>query len=152
MKQFRFISKVKVYQVTLMAALLPLTAHWYAVGTITAKEFAFGGVALVGTGAVLAVVSYYFSKLAGEMRYDTRKDTLRISTLTFWGNRRDLEFPAFSVVTFVESQAHMGGTFQQLEVRGHDETFLWSIRYGRVLNLDLLCRALKITDTDLSHF
>lgn len=152
MKHFRFISKLKVYQVTFMAALLPLTAHWYAVGTATAKEFAFGGVAILGTGAVLAIVSYYFRRLAGEMRYSPGKDTLRISTLTFWGNRRELVFPVDRVVLFVESQTHMGRAFQQLEIIGHDEIFLWSIRYGRVLNLDLLCRALKITDIDLSHF
>ena len=152
MKHFRFVSKVKVYQVGFMAALFPLTVHWHSTGIITAEEFAYGGVALVGTGAVLAIVSYYFRKLAGEMRYDPNTDTVSISTLTFWGNRRNLVFPADRVVMFVESQTHMGGAFQQLEIVGHKETFLWSLRYGRVVDLELLCKALKITDTDLSHF
>lgn len=152
MKHFRFISKVKVYQVGFMVTLLPLTAHWHAMGALTAKEFVLGGVALVGTGAVLAILSHYFRKLAGEIRYNLCTNTLRVSTLTFWGNRRDLDFPADKVVMFVESQTRMGSAFQQLEIMGRGETFLWSLRYGRVLDLELLCRALKITDTDLSHF
>lgn len=152
MKHFRFISKAKIYQVGFLVALLPLTAHWYTMGMLTAKEFACGGVAIVGTGAVLVILSYYFRKLAGELRYNMCTDTLCVSTLTFWGNKRDVDFPTDRVVIFVESQTHMGSPFQQLEIMGHDETFLWSLRYGRVLNLDLLCRALKITDNDLSHF
>lgn len=152
MKHFRFISKVKVYQVSLMLVLLPLTAHWYTLGSLTGKAFLCGGVSLVGASAVLGIVSHYFSKLVGEMWYSARTDTLRICTLTFWGNRKEAEFPTDSVVTFVESQRHMGGAFQQLEVKGHGETLLWSLRYGRVLDLDLVCKVLKITDIDLSHF
>ena len=72
-----------------MLALLPLTAHWYALGTLSTEAFAYGGVALVGTGGVLMVVSHYFSKLAGEMRYDAQRDSLRVSTLTFWGRRKE---------------------------------------------------------------
>ena len=86
------------------------------------------------------------------MKYDPQDDTLRVSALTFWGHRKEVEFPANDVVTFVESQSRMGGAFQQLEVKGLDRTFLWSLRYGRVLNLDLLCKVLKISDTDLRHF
>lgn len=152
MKHFRFISKFKVYQVSFMLALLPPSLHWYATGALTTWGLACGGVALAGTTSVLMVVSHYFSKLVGEMRFDTRRDVLRISTLTFWGNRREVELPAHKIVMFVESQTRMGGAFQHLEVTGHGETFLWSLRYGRVLDFDLLRKVLKISDTDLSHF
>ena len=152
MRHFRFISKFKVYQVSCMLALLPPSLHWYATGALTTWGLVCGGVALAGTTGVLMVVSHYFSKLVGEMRFDAQRDMLRISTLTFWGNRKDLEFPVHNVVMFVESQTRMGGTFQQLEVTGHSETFLWSLRYGCVLDFDLLRKVLKISDTDLSHF
>lgn len=151
-KHFRFISKFKVYQVSCMLALLPPALHWYATGALTTWGLACGGVALAGTTCVLMVVSHYFSKLVGEMRFNARRNMLQISTLTFWGNRREVELPAHKVVMFVESQTRMGGAFQQLEVTGHRETFLWSLRYGRVLDFDLLRRVLKISDTDLSHF
>jgi hypothetical protein len=146
------VSKIKIYQVGFMVALVPFTIHWHNTGVLTTKDFLCGGVALAGTGAVLTILSYYFCKLVGEMRYNQRMNNLRVSTLTFWGNRRDLDLPADRVVMFVESQTHMGGTFQQLEFFGHPETFFWSLRYGRVLNLELLRKVLKISDTDLTHF
>lgn len=152
MRHFRFISKFKLYQVSLMGALVPPALYWYSVDKLTTGGLVCGGVALVGTSAVLGVVSYYFSRLAGEMRYNAKENSLRLSTLTFWGNRKEVELPADGVVTFVESQTRMGGAFQRLEVKGRGEVWLWSMRYGRVLDLEVLCRVLKITDTDLSHF
>lgn len=135
-----------------MLALTPPVIHWYSMDKLTTAALAYGGVALLGTSAVLAIVSYYFSKFAGEMSYNTRTNTLKIAALTFWGSRKDMEFPAERVVAFVEAQTRMGGVFQRLEVRGCEEVYLWSLQYGRVLDFELLRKVLKITDTDLSHF
>ena len=152
MRHFRFISKFKVYQVSLMLALLPPVVHWYSVDKLSATALGYGGVALMGTASVLAIVSHYFSKLVGELHFDPRHEKVRISTLTFWGNRREEEFPADDIVMFVESQTRMGGAFQKLEFRGHKKVYMWSIQYGRVLNLDCLRKVLRISDIDLSHF
>lgn len=134
-----------------MLALIPPVVHWYSVDKLTTAALVGGGVALTGTSAVLGVLSYYFSKVAGEMRYSAKNNTLRVSTLTFWGNRSEAEFSVDRVVTFVESQTHMGGAIQRLEVRGHGTVYLWSLKYGRVLDYNLLCRVLKIADTDLGY-
>lgn len=152
MKHFRFISKFKIYQVSLMLLLFPPAAYWYSLEKLSGQALGFGGVALLGTTAALAVISHYFSRIAGELSYDPLSETLRISTLTFMGNRRETVFLVDDVVSFVESQTRMGGAIQRLEVKGQQGVFLWSLRYGRVLDLNLLCKVLKIADIDLSHF
>lgn len=135
-----------------MLALLPSVTYWYSIGDLSAYAFGCGCTACLGTTGILVFLSNYFSQLAGQLAYNPTKNTLKISTLTFWGKRRELEFPVERVVGFVESQTRMGGAIQRLEIQGHGEVFLWSLRYGRVLNLELLCKVLRISDTDLSYF
>ena len=152
MRHFRLISKIKIYQVSLMFALVPPALYWYGVDEITTGALMGGGVALTGTSAILGILSYYFSRVAGEMRYNPRSDTLRISTLSFWGNRKESKFPAAGVVNFADSQTRTGGAFQRLEVEGHQTVFLWSLKYGRVLDFELLCKVLKVSKEDFSYF
>ena len=152
MRHFRFISRLKIYQLTFMLALLPPMSHWYYTEQLTAKSFGYGCLASLGTIAVLAIISHYFGRVVGELQYVNLDKSVRISTLTFWGGRRELEFPVDSVIEFVVSQTRMGGAVQRLQFKGQGDVFLWSFRYGHVLNLDLLCKVLKISSNDLSHF
>ncbi len=152
MKHLRFISKLKIYQVSFMLAMLPPAIHWYSVDKLSATALGYGGVALLGTATVLGIISHFFSKLVGELYYNPEDDVIRISTLTFLGNRKEEKFPSADIVMFIESQGRMGGTFQRLELRGHKKVYVWSIQYGRVQDLDRLCEVLRISDTDLSHF
>ena len=151
-KHFRFISRFKIYQVSVMLALLAPMTHWYNLGLIASKTLVSSYAASLGTTAVLLVISHYFTRVIGELRYKASNDTLRISTLTFWGNRKEAEFCAGKVVDFLESQTRMGGAIQKLEVRDQSVVYLWSLKYGRVLCHDLLCKVLKITDMDLRYF
>lgn len=101
---------------------------------------------------VLVLMSHYFTRVVGEMKYDPSNQVLCVSTLTFWGGRRERNIPVENIVTFVESQHRMGGAIQRFEVEGTKEILLWSLQFGRVKNLELLCFALKITGTDLGYF
>ena len=152
MKHFRFISRIKIYQVATMLATLPPLVFWYCSGSISLYSLGCGFIATLGTAGSLAILSYYFTRVIGEMKYDPINKVLYISTLTFWGGRKETEIPLDKIVPFMESQPRMGGAVQRFEVEGGREVLLWSMQFGRVKNLELLCVALKITNLDTSHF
>ena len=144
MKHFRFISRLKVYQVSAMLLMLPPMARMYLNGDITGRSMAYATVAAVGTTAVLLILSYYFRRVVGEMAYVSSTNHLRVSTLTFIGGRRDLYFKVGDVVPFADSQLREGRTVKRLEVKGHPEVFLYSLKYGQILEYELLHKCLQI--------
>ena len=87
------------------------------------------------------MLSYYFTRVAGEMV--VIGDKLRVSTLTFMGGRRDLEYPISSVVPFADS--NVGGAIQRLEVIGERTHFMYSLRYGLIVNKNMFESVLLIT-------
>lgn len=151
-KHLRLVSRFKIYQVTLMLAALPPLVRWYYLGSISTYSLGCSFVASLGTAGVLVFLSHYFRRVVGEMKFDPSTQTLDVSTLTFWGRRRERYIPLDKIVSFEESQSRMGGAIQRLKVEDSKEDLLWSLRYGRVMDLDLLCKALQISKEDLSHF
>ena len=145
MKHFRFISRLKVYQVSTILLLLPPMTYMYLNGDVTAKTMGYASVAALGTTAVLCILSHYFRRVVGEMAYVSSNDRLRLSNLTFLGGRRDLYFKVEDVVPFADSQLRMGGAIQRLEVKNHPEVFLYSLKYGRILDAKLLQKCLQIS-------
>lgn len=144
MKHFRFISRLKVYQVSAMLLMLPPMARMYLNGDITGRSMAYATVAAVGTTAVLLVLSYYFRRVVGEMAYVSSTNHLRVSTLTFIGGRRDLYFKVDDVIPFADSQLREGRTVKRLEVKGHPEVLLYSLKYGQIFEYELLHKCLQI--------
>ena len=143
MRHFRFISRLKVYQVSAMLLLLPPMTYLYLHGDITSKTMIYASVAAVGTTGVLFTLSYYFRRVVGEMAYVRPSNQLRLSTLTFIGGRRDLHFNVEDIIPFADSQLRMGGAVQRLEFKGHPEVYLYSLKYGRVLDFELLQKYLQ---------
>ena len=148
MRHFRFISRFKVYQVSTMLFLLMPMGYWYHMGGISGQTLTYATISALGTTGVLAVLSYYFTRVAGEMAYIPSQSAVQISTLTFMGFRRDLLFPVKNVVPFADTQSGVGGAIQRLEIVGHCDVFLYSLRYGRVLDESLLTEVLGIRTRD----
>ena len=141
MRHFRFISRFKVYQVSTMLLLLPPMGWWYSTGVISGQTVIYALVSAVGTTGVLGVLSYYFTRVVGELALVGGK--VRVSTLTFMGNRRELEYPLSSILPFADT--NVGGAVQRLEVTGEKTQFLYSLRYGRVVNDRVMSRVLGIS-------
>ena len=144
MRHFRFISRLKVYQVSVMLIMLPPMTYMYLNGDVTGKSMAYAAVAAAGTTAVLLVLSYFFRRVVGEMAYVSSTNRLRVSTLTFFGGRRDLYFKVDDVIPFADSQLREGKAVKRLEVKDHPEVFLYSLKYGRILDNKLLHKYLQI--------
>ena len=144
MRHFRFVSRFKLYQVSTMFLLIPPLCWWYSTGVISGPTLTYATLSSVGTAGVLSVLSYYFTRVAGEMA--VIGDKLRVSTLTFMGGRRNLEYPLLSVVPFADS--NVGGAVQRLEVIGERTHFMYSLRYGRIVNKNIFESVLGITNND----
>ena len=127
-----------------MLLLLPPMGYMYLHGDITTKTMSYATVATLGTTGVLFVLSHYFRRVVGEMTFVQSSNQLRLSTLTFAGRRRNLEFDVEDIVPFLDSQLRMGGAIQRLELRNHPEVFLYSLKYGRILDFALLQKLLKL--------
>ncbi len=148
MRHFRFISRFKVYQVSAVILLLPPVTYWYSLGHVGGVALLGAWSAALGTTAVFCVISTYFRRFVGEMAFLPSTCSLRVSTLTFMGGRRDLVFPVDDIVPFDDSQVGVGGAFQRLEVQGHRGVFLYSLKYGVVLDSDAMGRVLGIAGTE----
>ncbi len=141
MRHFRLISRIKLYQTSTMLLLLPPIAWWYSTDVITGHTLCYATLAATATTGVLSVLSYYFTKVAGEMTL-VGGDVLRLSTLTFMGGRQEYQYPVSSIVPFADT--NVDGAIQRLEVNGENTYFLYSIRYGQILNHNIFEKLLGI--------
>ena len=144
MKHFRFISRFKIYQVSAMLLLLPPMARMYLKGDIAGDSMTYASIAALGTTTILFILSHYFRRLIGEIAHVSSTGHLKLSTLTFFGGRRDVYFKVADVVPFADSQLRVGGAIQRLEVKNHPEVFLYSLKFGRVMDSELLQKYLQI--------
>ena len=145
MRLLRVLSRLKVYQVlTMMGLLCPFT-YWYNVGSVSSYILWCAYTSTLGVTAMLCTISYWFSRVVGELSYCQQSDTVQLSTLTFMGRRRDFQLPAHAIVPF--SDSHHGQTkflFQKLDIIEPQSVYYYSIQYGHVLDWDLMKKVLEI--------
>ena len=142
MRHFRFISRFKVYQVSAMLLLLGPLSYWYKEGIVTYPQLLYGYSAAIGTTIVLFVLSYGFSKVIGELSFSRSTKTVRISTLTFLGYRRQIDIPLDHIVPYTDCQIRGFPIVQRLETMHFHRVYYYSLRYGQVYDDELLRRVL----------
>ena len=142
MRHFRFISRFKLYQVTTMLFLLPPMSWWYNTGVVSGQTLSYALLSAIGATSVLSVLSYCFSRVAGEIALVGNK--VRVSTLTFMGSRRELVYPLSSIVPFADS--NLSGAVKRLEVviNGQRTYFWYSLRYGHIVDETVMTKVLGI--------
>lgn len=137
-RHFRLLSRCKLYQVVLMSLLLPPATLSYQQGSLPSSTLTAAYLAAGGTLTVLLSLSHLFTKVIGEMAYLPATGQVRISTLTFLGNRR-------TIVVHPQHILPQGGrgVVQKLEIVGYGE-FGYSVRYGQVIDADLMAQILQL--------
>lgn len=133
MKHFRLISRMKMYQLGLMGVLLPPATVSYINGDLSGTGLTLAYVAAGGTLSILLSLSHLSTSIIGEMAYLPVTGHLKLSTLTFLGYRKDILILPSQIIRNTHS-----GFFSELEVKGHPRTFRYSIRYGKILDRELL--------------
>jgi hypothetical protein len=123
-----------------MFLFLPPATLAYKQGSLAGSTLTAAYIGAGGTLAVLLSMSQLFTKVIGEMAYLPATDQVRVSTLTFFGGRRDILVPPCHILP-----QGGGGLVQRLEIVGHSGVFRYSLRYGRVIDADITARMLLNT-------
>ncbi|EDV28190.1 uncharacterized protein TRIADDRAFT_53548 [Trichoplax adhaerens] len=136
MHWFRFASRFKLFQVGFMLSLSIPSCYWYTHQMISNLVFWTTISTATSTTVALFVFSYFFRRIIGELWISDDDQEIILSTLTFWGNRRNRHYPVESVVSW--SDGRMAARFlndeiiQYLEINGAKEDFYYSIPYGKI--------------------
>ena len=144
MRHFRFISRLKLYQVSGMLLLLVPMTLWHHVGTVDLSTLTFAWAAAAGTTGVFAVLSKVFTRCVGELALVTHSGDIRVSTLTFMGRRKDVVIPANSIIPYNDTANRLSSPLQRLELTNSSQAYWYSIRYGQVLNTDVMAKVTRI--------
>ena len=143
-KHLRLLSRFKLYQATLMAAFLPPATFSYQHGALGGGALISAWGATGGTLALLLSLSLLSTRVVGEMAYLPAAGHVRVSSLTFMGDRRDLVVPQEHLLPQEGGRGGGGKALQWLELVGHERLFLYSLRYGVVVEQELATRFLLV--------
>ena len=144
MKHIRIVSRFKLYQAALMVTLCFPVCHQYTKGLIAPETLMYSVMACSGALILMTALSYYATKIVGEIGYSDATKEVQVSTLTFIGsNRNDLIFKQDEILPWSNAgyQLQLGQVFQRLEVevnRGKKTVFLLSLRFGKTLQPKIL--------------
>ena len=123
-----------MYQVGGMILSIPPLSYWYTMGSISGSSLMYGCVAATGATIVLCGLSYSFSRVLGELAYCHCSEKIRLSHLTFWGRRQDIETEIKNIILYSDSQfSSSSKLIQRLEIYHPYTVFYYSIKYGHIL-------------------
>lgn len=121
-----------------MTLFLPPATISYQHGTLPGSTLTAAYVAASGTLTVLLSLSYIFTRVIGQMAYFPDTHQVGVSTLTFLGDRRNILVDPRDILPLGGR-----GLVQRLEIVGHNRTFVYSTRYGQVLNAELMAQLIQ---------
>ena len=133
-KHFRFISRIKILHVGIVTSLTWPVCYWFSQGTISTPVFLAALTAASATTVGLVVLSYFFRRVVGEFAVDPSRGTVKISTLSFWGNRRNTVFRLEDLTPLSDSGLDPKRIFQRLEISRMTDVFLISLQHGKICN------------------
>lgn len=130
----RVLSRLKIYQTLLTIGALPPSTYFHFTGDISTSNFcAFVGIASLAT-VMLYVMSSFFRRIVGIISVNRNFDIVRISHLTFWGHRNDVEFWTKDVVPMTDMTVNPNDVYQIIRFYDNPKCFYWF--YKHVKNED----------------
>ena len=133
----RLISRLKIYQTGLTIVVLPPVYVQYALGQMEASNVAMVTGIAAFAGMMLYVISHYTRRLVGLLAINKNRDVLRISHLTFWGNRNNIYVPVEKVVPLSDMADCPNDAYLKLCFYDSKNYFYYTLRYGSVINKDI---------------
>ena len=131
-KHLRFISRVKILHVAVVSALTWPMSFWYSSGIISFPTLVCAIAGAAGTTAGLVALSFFFRRVVGEISFHEDSQTVIISSLTFWGNRRNRTLSLSSLVPLCDSGIDVKNTFHRLELYDSKDVYLLNLRHCKI--------------------
>lgn len=130
----RALSRLKLLQTSMTALLLPPVYYYYLQGHIAE----FSVLICTGTAVFAAVMlyslSYYLRRIIGMMYVDNDLTTVKVSHLTFWGNRKNIFVPIDDVKQLSETGDDKREILRQFARYSKPDVLFFTTRYGHVLD------------------
>ncbi|XP_072527918.1 transmembrane protein 186 [Salminus brasiliensis] len=133
-KALRAVSRLKLMQTGITAALLPTVSYFYLQGQASGAQLTYATGIAAFAAVMLYVMSHYIRRVVGMMYLDSTQTILKVSHLTFWGHRRDMYLPVADVKTVADTGDVQGEVILQLKQFGCSDTLYFSLRFGRVVD------------------
>ena len=136
----RVLSRFKIYQTLVTLAAIPPAFLMHENGVLSsAGMLSFFGIASTAT-VMLYVMSTFFRHIVGIISINQSEDIVRISHLTFWGRRRDVEFDVADIVPLSDMSVKPNDIYQVIQFYDKQLKFYWFLRHGKNINIQAVQR------------
>ncbi|XP_018428877.1 PREDICTED: transmembrane protein 186 [Nanorana parkeri] len=130
----KILSRLKLLQTLLTLTVLPPLYYYYLQGQVAEfTVFHFTGIA-VFAGVMLYSLTYYLQRIIGMIYINQEATTLKISHLTFWGERKDIYLPIEDVKTLSETGDQKGEVLHKFRRYSSLDVLYLTIRFGQILD------------------
>ncbi|XP_077379696.1 transmembrane protein 186 [Festucalex cinctus] len=134
MKLFRAVSRLKLLQTGVTVIILPPVYILYFMGDAPLFLVTYSTGMALFAGVMLYTASHFFRRVVGMMYLDSSHNTLKVSHLTFWGQRHDIYMPVSDVMTVADTGDSANETILKLKRYSTPQTLYFSTRFGQVVD------------------
>lgn len=133
--QSRTVSRLKIYQTAITSVAIPVVGYLTHVGTVDIQGFlatlSIGGLATL----MLYVMGEFFRRLVGIVYYNSSESSVKISHLSFWGNRKDIYVPLEDIVPLTDTDDSPTDVYVKLLRYSKPKSKLFlSLRFGGIVD------------------
>jgi len=132
----RFISRLKLYQTTVVVIAVPPTIYYYSIGAIGLEPCM--GMAAVSTLALvmLYIFANFFQRVVGLVALSSDQKLVRFSHLTFFGGRNDVIVPVGDIVPLSDTDERSEDIFVKVRRYSTTDTLYMSVIHGHIENAE----------------
>ncbi|KAG8432900.1 hypothetical protein GDO86_017239 [Hymenochirus boettgeri] len=139
----RAVSRLKLLQTALTVILLPPVYYYYLQGQIAYFYVVYSTGTALFAAIMLYCLSFYLRKIIGMMYLNEAGTTLKVSHLTFWGKRRNLNIPVDDVKTFSETGDQKHEIIFQFKRYSSPDILYLTLKFGRILDKERFIKVFK---------
>ena len=143
----RAVSRLKLYQTCVTVVMIPLMGVYCALGKADISSMYMAISVATFATVMLFAISAYTRRLIGILSFNEAEDIVKVSRLTFWGNRRDIYLPLQSIIPLSEMTGNSEDIYTKFCRYDSDEVLYISLRFGGIEDKDKFIKALGTVDT-----
>lgn len=130
----RTFSRLKLMQTSITLVLLPPVYYFYWLGDLSYTSTVYStGIAVFAT-VMLYSISYYLRRIIGMMYLNEAGTVIKVSHLTFWGQRNDRLLPVENVMALSETGDNRNEILLQFKQYNSPEVLYFTIRFGQIMD------------------
>lgn len=134
MRLLRAVSRLKLLQTSVTVLLLPPVFLLHLQGSVSLFLLGYSTAIALFAGVMLYTASHFLRRVVGAMYLNQSQSMLKVSHLTFWGRRCDIQLAVEDVMTIGDTGDSQNETILRLRRYSSSETFYFSTRLGRVVD------------------